>query len=227
MRIVFVRHGHPDYVNDCLTPLGHEQAKRAALRLKNEGIGEIFSSSMGRAYETALHTANLLKLEVEKLDFIREIKWGSDNGEEVYQDGHPWDTSIYAVKNGFSLMDEEWTKDKMFSGNKVFSEVERVGKQADDWLLRLGYKREGTSYRVVGDNTDRTIALFSHGGASSALFSHLLNLPFFYLCGTLCPDFTAITVLRFSDEKGELTVPLIEIANDSRHIEGEKVSFDM
>lgn len=227
MRIVFVRHGHPDYVNDCLTPLGHEQAKRAALRLKNEGIGEIFSSSMGRAYETALHTANLLKLEVEKLDFIREIKWGSDNGEKVYQDGHPWDTSIYAVKNGFSLMDEEWTKDKMFSGNKVFSEVERVGKQADDWLLRLGYKREGTSYRVVGENTDRTVALFSHGGASSALFSHLLNLPFFYLCGTLCPDFTAITVLRFSDEKGELTVPLIEIANDSRHIEGEKVSFDM
>lgn len=227
MRIVFVRHGHPDYVNDCLTALGHEQAKRAALRLKNEGIGEIFSSSMGRAYETALHTANLLKLEVEKLDFIREIKWGSDNGEKVYQDGHPWDTSIYAVKNGFNLMDEEWTRDKMFSGNKVFSEVERVGKQADDWLLRLGYKREGTSYRVVGENTDRTVALFSHGGASSALFSHLLNLPFFYLCGTLCPDFTAITVLRFSDEKGELTVPLIEIANDSRHIEGEKVSFNM
>ena len=32
MRIVFVRHGHPDYKNDCLTPLGHEQAKAAAAR---------------------------------------------------------------------------------------------------------------------------------------------------------------------------------------------------
>ncbi len=227
MRIVFVRHGHPDYVNDCLTALGHEQAEKASHRLKNEGITEIYSSSMGRACETALHTAEKLGLEVKKLDFIREIRWGSDKGEEVYKDGHPWDTSIYAIKNGFNLMDEAWTKDKMFSGNKVFSEVERVGRQTDDWLLTLGYKREGTGYRVVGDNTDRTIALFGHGGASSALFSHLLNLPFFYLCGTLCPDFTAITVLRLSDEKGELTVPLIEIANDSRHISGEKVTFDM
>lgn len=227
MRIIFVRHGHPDYVNDCLTSLGHEQAEKASRRLKNEGITEIFSSSMGRAYETALHTAEKLGLEVKKLDFIREIKWGSEKDDELYKDGHPWDTSIYAVKNGYSLMDESWLKDKMFTGNKVFTEIERVGAQGDEWLSELGYKREGTGYRVVGDNTDRTIALFSHGGASSALFSHLLNLPFFYLCGTLCPDFTAITILRLSDEKGELTVPLIEIANDSRHIEGEKVSFDM
>ena len=227
MRIIFVRHGHPDYVNDCLTELGHEQAERASLRLINEGIEEIFSSSMGRACETAIHTAQKLGLDVHSLDFIREIKWGSKNGEEIYKDGHPWDTSIYAIKNGFDLMNEEWQKDKMFSENIVFSEVERIGKQTDEWLLHLGYKREGTGYRVVGDNTNRTIALFSHGGASSALFSHLLNLPFFYLCGTLCPDFTAITILRLSDEIGELTTPLIEIANDSRHIEGAKVSFDM
>ena len=32
MRIVFVRHGEPDYANDCLTALGREQAKAAALR---------------------------------------------------------------------------------------------------------------------------------------------------------------------------------------------------
>ena len=41
MKIILVRHGHPDYVNDCLTPLGHEQAAKAALRLKNEGIEKI------------------------------------------------------------------------------------------------------------------------------------------------------------------------------------------
>ena len=44
MKIVFVRHGHPDYVNDCLTELGHKQAESAALRLKDEGIEEIYSS---------------------------------------------------------------------------------------------------------------------------------------------------------------------------------------
>jgi glycosyltransferase involved in cell wall biosynthesis len=38
MRIVFVRHGHPNYADDCLTELGHEHAEAASLRLLNEGI---------------------------------------------------------------------------------------------------------------------------------------------------------------------------------------------
>ena len=227
MRIIFVRHGHPDYVNDCLTPLGHEHAEKAAIRLKDEGIEQIFSSSCGRAYETALHTAKLLSKDVTKLDFIREIKWGSADGGEVYKDGHPWDTSLYAISQGYSLMDEGWTKGEQFCNNVVFSEIERVAKQTDEWLETLGYSREGTNYRVTGDNTDRTIALFSHGGSSSALFAHMLNLPFFYLCRALCPDFTSITVLSLSDEKGTLTAPTIELANDSRHIKSGEVSYEM
>ncbi len=227
MKIVFVRHGHPDYVNDCLTELGHEQAAKAALRLENEGIEEIYSSPFGRAYETALHTAERLSKDVTKLDFMREIKWGSSDGKEIYRDGHPWDTSLYAVSLGYSLMDEGWTKTPPFANNVVFSEIERVAQEADEWFESLGYRREGTNYRVIGDNTDRTIALFSHGGSSSALFSHLLNLPFFYLCRAICPDFTSITVISLGDEKGTLTAPMIEYANDSRHIRGGSVSYEM
>ena len=227
MKIILVRHGHPDYENDCLTPLGHEQAEKAAMRLKDEGIEKIYSSPFGRAYETAIHTAKVLSQDVTKLDFMHEIKWGSSDGKEIYREGHPWDTSLYAISLGHSLMDEEWTKTSPFSNNVVFSEVERVAAESDKWFETLGYRREGANYRVIGDNTDRTIALFSHGGSSSALLSHMLNLPFFYLCRAICPDFTAITVLSLSDEKGILTAPMIEIANDSRHIRGNGVSYDM
>lgn len=227
MKIIFVRHGHPDYVNDCLTELGHKQAEAAALRLKDEGIEEVFSSPFGRAVETAQHTARLISKEVTKLDFMREIRWGAMDGCEVYGEGHPWDTSLYALSLGYSLMDEEWTEKEPFCDNVVFKEIERVAEESDEWLLSLGYKREGANYRVVGDDTNKTIALFSHGGSSSALFSHLLNLPFFYLCRALCPDFTAITVLNFSDEKGAITAPQIELANDSRHIRGNGVSYAM
>ena len=34
MRIIFVRHGEPDYANDCLTAVGKVQAEQAALRLR-------------------------------------------------------------------------------------------------------------------------------------------------------------------------------------------------
>ncbi len=227
MKIILVRHGHPDYVNDCLTELGHKQAEQAAVRLKNEGIGQIFSSPFGRAVETAMHTARLISRDVERLEFMREIKWGSSDGNEVYADGHPWDTSLYAISQGYSLTDENWTKNPPFCNNVVFGEIERVAEQADEWLEALGYRREGANYRVIGDNTDRTIALFSHGGSSSALLSHMLNLPFFYLCRVICPDFTAITVLSLSDEKGTLTAPMLELANDSRHIKSDGVSYQM
>ena len=53
MRIVFVRHGDPDYAHDCLTEKGLIQAKQAAVRLREEGIEEIWSSPMGRAQQTA------------------------------------------------------------------------------------------------------------------------------------------------------------------------------
>ncbi len=227
MKIVLVRHGHPDYVNDCLTELGHEQAVKAALRLKDEGICEIYSSPFGRAYETAIHTAKILSKDVTKLDFMREIRWGSSDGKEIYREGHPWDTSLYAVSLGFSLMDESWTKNPPFANNIVFSEIERVAAESDRWMESLGYRREGANYRVIGDNTDRTIALFSHGGSSSALLSHLLNLPFFYLCRAICPDFTSITMLSLSDEMGVLTAPMIEYANDSKHIRSSAVSYEM
>ncbi|MBE6902646.1 MAG: histidine phosphatase family protein [Ruminococcaceae bacterium] len=227
MKIILVRHGHPDYENDCLTALGHEQAEKAALRLKDEGIQQIFSSPFGRAQQTALHTAERLSLSVNIVEFMREIKWGSSDGNAVYADGHPWDTSLYAVAQGFSLMDESWTEQPPFCNNMVFAEIDRVAMQSDEWMLSLGYKREGANYRVIGDDTNRTIALFSHGGSSSALLSHLLNLPFFYLCRAICPDFTAITVLSLSDVKGSLTAPMIELANDSRHIRSDGVSYAM
>ena len=53
MRIIFVRHGEPDYVHDCLTEKGKIQAAAAAERLRDEGIAEIYSSPLGRARETA------------------------------------------------------------------------------------------------------------------------------------------------------------------------------
>ena len=108
MRIVFVRHGHPDYARDCLTELGHRHADAAARRLEGEGISRIFSSTCGRALETARHLADVLGLPVVRCDFMREISWGAEDGGALPADGHPWtlaDEMIAACKeNGKLLM---------------------------------------------------------------------------------------------------------------------------
>ena len=41
MRIVFVRHGYPDYKRDCLTEVGHLHAEAAAVRLAEEPFTRI------------------------------------------------------------------------------------------------------------------------------------------------------------------------------------------
>jgi broad specificity phosphatase PhoE len=66
MRFLFIRHGEPDYINDCLTPTGRLQAEAAAKRLAGEGICEIFASPLGRAQETAGYTAEALGLMEKK-----------------------------------------------------------------------------------------------------------------------------------------------------------------
>ena len=217
MRIVFVRHGHPNYADDCLTERGHEHAEAAALRLMDEGIGEIFSSSCGRAYETAQHTAEKLGLPIEQIDFIREIHWGSREGEELSHNGNPWLVAQDAILDGEPLMCKNWHDAKSFSRNTILHDaVDAVAEGVDQWLERLGYTREGDYYRVTGENTDRTVALFSHAGASSAALAHMFNLPFSYICAAISPFFTAITIVTLSDQPGDLTMPTFEICNDSR-----------
>ena len=218
MRIVFVRHGYPDYKRDCLTDIGHLHAEAAAVRLADEPFAKIFSSTCGRAVETAEHIAAKHNLPIESFDFMREITWGPIEGEELpYQNGYPWVVTTAMVSQGASLMDPEWMSGEYFSNNSVKFLVENIGVEFDKLLATLGYERDGLYYRVTKENQD-TVAMVSHGGSSAAALAHLLNLPFPFICENIRHKFTAITVLALNGKPGDLVSPRIEILNDSRHI---------
>ena len=95
MRILFVRHGEPDYARDCLTDEGRRQAAAAAERLAGEGIQKIYASPLGRAHETAAFTARRLGLGIETLDWMREITWG---GPGLPVEGHPAETLSFRFR---------------------------------------------------------------------------------------------------------------------------------
>jgi len=230
MRIIFVRHGHPNYVNDCLTELGHKHAAAAAERLKEEGISEIYSSTCGRAYETAEYTAKKYNLPIVTCEFMREISWGSVDNEPLFLDGHPWSTVDDMVAKGESILNPDWASVEPFVRNKMVDYVENIAAALDEWLEAFGYKREGLYYRVLetakdGSNvtTAKTIAAFGHGGAGSAIFSHLFNLPYPFVCTTLNQDYTGITIVEFPDTPGVLVKPRFEIMNDARHLKDLRI----
>ena len=89
MLLYLIRHGDPDYENDCLTEKGIMQAKCVAKRLKQAKIDKIYSSDMGRAIETAKYTCELTGKKAEILSWAREI--GAETG---YPDGKIKSTAL-------------------------------------------------------------------------------------------------------------------------------------
>lgn len=210
MRLLIIRHGHPDYVHDCLTDLGKLQADAVAIRLKDEGITEFHSSNEGRAIETAMPTAKLYgkENEIEQHFFIREASWNK----------HPWDYSGQALAKG---IDVDWpdfqhlTSDEL--ANKSFV---RITEGLDEWLETKGYKRDGSRYYCLKENND-TVAIFGHAGSTSMMLSHLFNLPLMAIFGSMPVNFTSVTEIHFPkpNEDGFLA-PQLVLFNDAKHIKG-------
>ena len=219
MRIVFVRHGEPDYANDCLTAAGRQQAKAAAIRLQEEGIDEIWSSPLGRAAETAEAASAVLGLPVRTLDFMAEVSWGSTDDTQLFAGGHPWAIVHEMARQGLELNRADWRESPYFRSNKVTACVDGIEQGIDAWLAGFGYLREGACYRLAAEEErHRTVALFSHGGSSCVAMGHILNLPFPYACAVLQLDFAGLTVVRLEGRAGEGALPRLELANDAKHI---------
>lgn len=219
MRIIFVRHGHPDYARDCLTDLGHAHAEAASRRLRQEGISRIFASTMGRALETAACTAAPLGLTVEPVDGFRELRWGSMPS--------PWELADQRVSVGIPLNDPDWRTSPDYGANPLLLQTidERIAA-LDALLSSLGYIRQGAYCRVSETaDTRRTIAIFGHGGQTSAHLSALFGLPFPFVCQTMGADFTGVTIVELPDRPGELVTPRFEIMSDARHIASGALTY--
>lgn len=223
MKIVFVRHGHPDYASGHLTELGHAQAGIAAKKLATYGIERIYASSLTRAIETAEYTARELGQEIEILDWIRELNWGSINDEPILEKGHPWLITDRHAEEGRSLTDPNWASKEPWCNNKILSRLERVTVGFDAFMEKYGYRREGEFYRVIGNDTEKTIAIFGHGGSFTAIFAHLMNIPFPLACRVLALHFTCISVANFDNRKDVFCMPHFDVIGDAKHIEGVTV----
>lgn len=214
MRIIFIRHGEPDYQNDCLTEAGRAQAAAVAERLAGEDICEIYASPCGRAAETAAYTAARLNLPVTTLDFMREIGWG---GPGIPHKGHPWTLGDKMLEAGFDFSGEDWRAHPWFRENVATAQYGMIAGSFDAFLEERGYRHEGRRFRCLR-GADRTIALFSHGGSGACVLSHLLNLAFPYVCAVLPYDFTSVIVLDFPVRPGEYVFPRVDLFNDCAHI---------
>ena len=227
MKIIFVRHGHPNYKEDCLTELGVSQADAAAERLKGERIDRFFSSPNGRARETAERINKYHGKEITELPFMRELGFMTvtqgfeDKYPEILTEtaGDPWKAVKITVANNATLHDAGWFDDPLYAKFNYTQKALWVGGQFDLFLEGFGIKRSGEYYVIAEDSSDETILIASHAGSSSAVLARLFNLPLPFVIYSLSPNFTSVTAVEIKGEAGAVVAPKLQLFNDARHIE--------
>ena len=175
MKILIIRHADPDYSIDSLTPKGWVEAECLSEKLVKMDIDAFYTSTLGRAKDTASVTLKKLGRESDGVfEWLKEFPptiMRPDCGKSIAWDWLPAD---------WSCIDDFYHKDKwgevdVMAEGKVKEEYDRVTGEFDKLIAKHGYVREGNYYRAEKPNCD-TIAIFCHFGSGCVLLSHLLGV---------------------------------------------------
>ena len=149
------------------------------------------------------------------LDYRHEIAWG---GEGLPEDGHPWTLGDWMIdREDFNFLGGDWREHPWFRTNAARDYVDLIEPRFDAFLAGHGYVREGSRYRCRG-GSDKTVALFSHGGSGAVALARALSLPFPYVASVMPYDFTSVIILNFPVCEGACVHPRLELFNDCAHI---------
>lgn len=208
MKIRFIRHGDPDYVNDTLTDKGRKEAELLAGTVHRLELGECYMSPLGRAKDTAAYSLKAAGKKAEILDWLREFPAQVDvNGSEALQKAYPdaeyengrfmprivWDmVPGYWTENPEYSHPVQWRESQVAKHSDLVSVYDHVIEEFDHLLAEYGYEREGSHYRVIQEN-DKTITLFCHFGITCVLLSRLWNVSPFVLWHSLALAPTSVT----------------------------------
>lgn len=221
MLLYYLRHGDPIYNPDSLTPLGHEQARSLAKRLAMYGVDEIYSSDSVRAMETAQPTCDLLKKEKTLLPWAHENRAWEQLTVALESGRRTWcflDPRYVEQFNSAEVraMGDKWYEHPYFKDTSFKEGIERVDREADAFLLSLGYRhdREKHRYELVEPNEKR-VALFAHQGFGMAFLSSILDIPYPMFCTHFNISHTSMSVIQFDETAGFSYPQAIQLSNDS------------
>lgn len=250
MRIIFVRHGEPDYRVDSLKEKGKREAELLAGRAVNWPIKDIYVSPFGRAQETVAPTAKVLGIEPETLPWLREYSY------QIEQPGHkksgcPWDfiSSELWKDPKLTSMDEWIDALPMQSNPEIAKNYPVVISSLDALIEKYGYERydhyyirkDGRERFLTGtiydghkitiedypeDDNEPTIMIVCHFGVICLMLSHLLNIPFELITSGFYLPTGSVTIVNTEERWGREVSFRVQVAGDCAHLvnAGEPIS---
>lgn len=225
MRLLFIRHGDPDYERDGLTPAGEVEARLLVPRMQRENITEFFVSPLGRAQATARPTLEALGRTAEEYGWLREfsipIQRPDKNGARTFV---PWDWLPADWLKDPRLSDRgHWRENEVMAAAQVGEAYDRVTQAFDALLAAHGYRRDGLLYSAEHPNTD-TLAFFCHFGVACVFLSHLMNCSPMVLWHGMCMAPSSVTTVYTEERRPGVAAFRTSAFGDVSHLYAEGVS---
>ena len=214
MRLYIIRHADPDYENDTITEFGMAEAAALSHRMERENIDRIYCSSMNRAIKTMEYTRDVTGIKPVICDWMREVEW-SDTIDDY---NNPWDMPGEKLLNEPDLPTaSNWMDNPFFDGPRVNADLQERERHVEEFLMSLGYKREGAHFLELKENHEK-VAMFCHAGFGNALTSYLLNIPLTLQWAGFWMAPTAVTVILFAKRTDNIVVPRCISYGDISHL---------
>ena len=157
--IYIVRHGQTEWNllgktqghgNSDLTPKGIEQAELLADSMTKYPIDYIYSSDLGRAYQTAEIIGNKLSIEVEKTEALREMNFGTWEGR-IIKDKIEEDPELYKM----------WRNEPHLAKIPQGETLSQIKERTDAFIKEINEKYDGKHIVLVTHSLCARIMLLS------------------------------------------------------------------
>lgn len=180
MKLLFIRHGDPNYEIDSLTEKGWKEAELLAKRVSTWPKAEYFVSPLGRAQDTARVCLERLDITPAMLPWLKEFHYPVFHPEQNIKHG-PWDFyPSYWTREKNYYDPEKWYKTDIMKEADIEGKTKAVQKSFDEFLETYGYKRKGgyytTAHKKMDEDKDRILVFFCHFGITAILMAHMMNI---------------------------------------------------
>lgn len=224
MRLLFIRHGDPDYENDTLTEKGVREAECLAEYIQKIHIDELYQSPLGRAKRTLEVAMPETNLTINTLDWLREFpalfnpnisadvskayKTELQKQQEsgLYKKRIVWDIlpSYYSAHP--ELFDRDgWRKSELVKNSNMIEVYENVKRDFLQFLCDHGYDKDGDAFKVEKGN-GLTLVFFCHFGITSVLMSILWNISPFIPLQYMAMAPTSITEIVTEEREKKMAI---------------------
>lgn len=226
MRLIFIRHGDPDYENDTLTEKGWKEAAALAERVKKWNVDDFYLSPQGRAQDTASLSLKALGREGITYDWLREF-WLPVTDPTTGRYGVPWDfMPEFFTKEPLLYDKDHWFDADVYAANPdLKARAKEVCDSFDALLASYGYKRDGQLYRFDDtrkNNGDVTLVFFCHLGVSLLLMSHLFGIAPSILWQSVFIAPTSVNILASEERMEGIAFFRAQVLGSTTHLHDAK-----